>query len=210
MRKKLGIISTSNSEPIVYAIWDGDKKGIFITLSDKSLSTSQTRPGMVFATTGKATGKWYWEITNRGALPAIGCAGVAEQHADLENYVGSDIHGFGYLSTPTNAVYTSNLILTPNHMGSYTEGDILMFALDMDNGGLYIGVNGVWQKNKLNVTGVPTSGSALTGAIIGTPSFTGLTIFPAAGNTADTEMTANFGASAFSYPAPTGYHPGVF
>jgi hypothetical protein len=85
-------------------------------------------------------------------------------------------------------------------------GDVYMFALDADNGALYMGYNGAWKGN-----GVPTSGSAAYHAAIAGISGT---IYPmvAVYLTTSTSpyLRANFGASTFSYAPPSGYHAGLW
>ena len=84
-------------------------------------------------------------------------------------------------------------------------GDIINFALDMDNGAWYIGVNGTYVTAN-GAVGDPTSGSARTGAvrtfapntrkyIYGTSTQSGF-------NCVD---EVNFGQKSFTHSIPTGY-----
>lgn len=190
-----------------FATWNPIDKGSAITLSGGNLAVTQVGNGMVRATVGETTGKWYWEIRNTSS--SFGNSGIALSTATLTGGVGIDTRGYGYIGNPANAVYNNNAALAPNHMGTYVTNDIISFALDMDNGAVYMAVNGIWQKNTLNVTGVPTSGVAKTGAIVSwVPD--GRKYFPATGNLTGTASTANFGQFAFLYAVPAGFNLGIY
>jgi hypothetical protein len=76
---------------------------------------------------------------------------------------------------------------------SYTHGDIIGVALDLDNGNINFYKNGADQ-------GVANQRGGTTYSIAGT------SIFPAGGNGGGTaNTTANFGQRAFAYSAPSGY-----
>ncbi|WDV46140.1 cohesin domain-containing protein [Clostridiaceae bacterium M8S5] len=132
----------------------------------------------------KESGKWYWEITidNDGlALLGIGNAKApltlgdwATPHAIV--YYGSN----GRILTDTDWSYGS----------TFTKGDVIGVALDMDNGTLGFYKNGVYQgiaSNKVKSLG---------------------NIYPAAGcggYSSTSIMTANFGATSFKHDIPEGY-----
>ena len=99
---------------------------------------------------------------------------------------------------------------------------IKMFAIDMDNGAIYIGANGVWLNNG-SAVGVPTSGGSKTGAMWSfTPSdYPNIAICSSAYNGSVTNYNFGngyFGTTAvssagtnasgngiFEYDVPTGY-----
>jgi len=105
-------------------------------------------------------------------------------------------------------------------LGTLSTSDVICFAYDNVNGGLYVRKNGdAWINS-----GVPTSGASKTGII--SPTTTGLTMFPAVGDASGSSAvgsSTNFGngvfgttaiASAgtnassngvFEYDVPTGY-----
>ena len=110
--------------------------------------------------------------------------------------------------------------------GDFSDGDIIQFAMDLDNKAIYIGRNGTFLTRTGSSGGDPTSGSSKTGAITtntnimdGSPmtAYTGLSV----GSGSDTsEMFFNFGNPPFSissgntdangfgnfeYAPPTGY-----
>ena len=104
---------------------------------------------------------------------------------------------------------------------TYTSGDVIGVAMDLDNNKLYFSKNGVWQNS-----GVPTSGSTGTGALtIVDVATTGLgNYFPAIGdwdNAGGSVFEMNFGNPTytissgnaddagfgnFEYDVPAGYY----
>lgn len=168
---------------------------IFTTLnqSDKSatvlLSNSNTTAitgtaswQTVRASHGQSSGKWYWEVTvtRRG----YSMVGIAKSSVALGAQLGSDANGYGlyaYNGTKYNsgdAAYTSAL----------SDGDVLGVALDLDNGTLEFYINGVSQGEAFN---------SISG-----------TFYPALSLHTGSDMTANFGSSAFLYTVPTGFTAG--
>jgi hypothetical protein len=93
---------------------------------------------------------------------------------------------------------------------------VVQYAIDMDNGALYMGADGQWGKAGNITTCVPTSGAAKTGALI--TGLNGKTVYAAAtlvsatanGGFGAQSATANFGATPFAYPVPAGYNSGLY
>lgn len=167
---------------LTYATWNPSDKGANIVLSGGDLTAATTSSsGGVRSTIGKSSGKWYWEVTVNTAGQTL--IGVANSSASLSVYPGSSsgawtyycIDGNKYNAGPKGAYGTS-----------YTNGDVIGVALDMDAGTVTLYKNGVSQ-------GVMFSG--LTGAL-----------YAIVGCSANTSSnTANFGASAFTYTPPAGH-----
>jgi hypothetical protein len=91
---------------------------------------------------------------------------------------------------------------------------IKMFAIDMDNGAIYIGANGVWLNNG-SAVGVPTSGGSKTGAMWSfTPSdYPNIAICSSAYNGSVTNYNfgnGTFGTTAVSSAGTAGSTPGTF
>jgi hypothetical protein len=143
-------------------------------------------------TIGVASGKWYWEIVYTAATAFDGMVGVADQSHNLNNYVGSSSVSWGYYYTGVKY----NAASATSYGSSWTTGDVMSIALDMDNLAIYFAKNGVWQNS-----GVPTSGASKTGA-----AYTNLsgTIFPALNAYGGTQVV-NFGQRPFAYTAPSGF-----
>lgn len=144
---------------------------------------------------GKSSGKWYWEVYLNTNI--TGMLGMANANMPTSSNFGAS--GTWGLYLGGNGVYNGIGGSYTNPSSSYTgnSGNIYMFALDMDNLVLYMGVNGVW----LN-SGVPTSGAAHTGAIAW--GFTAQTYFPGV-SLVTGQITVRADSTEFSYTPPTGY-----
>jgi hypothetical protein len=148
---------------------------------------------LTHGTIAVSSGKWYWEVTfNSGIAPMIG---IVDSTATLAGMVYSQntalyYHNNGYLYGGMGRGDDATLA---TYGASYTHGDIIGVALDLDNGNINFYKNGVDQ-------GVANQRGGTTYSIAGT------SIFPAGGNGGGTaNTTANFGQRAFAYSAPSGY-----
>jgi hypothetical protein len=173
------------------------------------------------ATQAVANGKWYFEvrINNLSGSVMVGVLRQAYASTTLAKtsnaYMGSNSGdlSFGYRENGT-FYYNGS---TDSGNTTFGSNDIVMIALDMDNGAIYAGRNGTWQDG-----GDPTSGSSKTGA-----SYTGISAgefySPAvSGSASDFDALGNFGnvhgqysmSSAntdglygeFEYAPPSGYY----
>lgn len=173
------------------------------------------------ATQAVANGKWYWEVRTNNLSGSVMPGVLRQAYASTllaktsSAYMGSDSGdlSFGYRENGT--FYFNGSTDTGNT--TFGTNDIVMFALDMDNGAIYTGKNGTW-----NDSGDPTSGSSKTGA-----SYTGISAgefySPAvSGSASDFDCLGNFGnvygqysmSSAntdglygeFEYAPPSGYY----
>jgi hypothetical protein len=147
-----------------------------ISNGNLDLTTSSVYNTICASTFGLSSGKWYWEITiNSGAGAGIG---VCTSAVNLANFLGGTSASRSYDWTgqkyPGGASYGA----------SYTVGDIIGVAIDVDAGTLVYYKNGVSQ------------GTAFT-------DLAGSTWFPAIGDQgagADIAISANFGQRPFAYP----------
>jgi hypothetical protein len=177
----------------------------------KSLGSTTTAIGVVTGTIGVSQGKWYWEVSRVGtgiyAYVGVGEAGIG----NLTTATGYGVSGFR-----SNGDYYANG--SPTSVGTLstwnTASDIIMIAMDMDNGAIYYGKNGSW----LN-SGVPTSGASRTGAVT-TFTPTGFPSPLAGGYDTTNGVNCNFGNPPytgggftdgagygnFSYSVPSGYY----
>ena len=150
------------------------------------------------------SGKWYAEFVkyNNGALQSIS---VTRANTAQTNYAG-------YLGLADNVEYVSNGEVGNRTRGSTSDaptwtddaGVVVAVAVDMDNGAVYFARNNTYINS-----GVPTSGSAKTGAIA-TDLLTdnnGDHVIAVHGYNANNSygMYANFGQRPFTYTPPAGY-----
>jgi hypothetical protein len=178
-----------------YATWNPADKSSNLTLSNGDLTASG--PAATWAcgraTVGKSSGKWYWEIHWDTSTTNYLMVGVGNSSASVASgsYPGFDANGYGYLCSLDGHKYNNG------DQGAYgatcVQGDTIGVALDMDAGTIVMYKNGVSQG---------TMFSGLSG-----------TIYPMIGAGADAAtltITANFGASAFSYSVPSGFNSGIY
>lgn len=177
------------SAGVTYATWNPADKGAGITLSGGNLvATTSTTAASVRATIGKSSGKWYWEytVTNTTTLQ-IG-SGVGTASASLAGTPGVvDNLAWGYVALD-GKVYNNGT--TAATYVTYTNPDVIGVALDMDSGTLQFYKNNTLQG---------TAATGLTG-----------TYYPMVGGNNTSGITANFGASAMTYTAPSGFTQGLY
>lgn len=182
-----------------YATWNPADTSADISLSGGNLVATKTTVNVwrsSRATVGKASGKWYWEI-NITNVVQYAMVGIANSSALTSNYFGSDSNGWSYFGSGGRFYLNATNIAYGN---SFTTGDVIGVALDMNAGKIWFSKNNTWQ-----ASGDPVAGT--------NPATTGLsgTLYPGIGLYANTEsITANFGASAFTYTPPSGFASGVY
>ena len=205
----------------VYATWNPLAKlynGTYTFTNGNTTCEVNVRRG-THSTLGASSGKFYWETklisnnnTNNNAT------GISAKHSTGGNDgTGEAAEEYIYKS---DGQKTSNNT-SSSYGNSYTNGDIIGVAMDLDNNKLYFSKNGTWQNS-----GVPTSVSTGTGAISITAadSTTDGFYVANAGNENDTaKWSANFGngyfgttaissagsngnGSLFEYDVPSGYY----
>jgi hypothetical protein len=166
-----------------------DNGGLVLTegnlgFSLPSAGNWRTARGTFFVTSGK----WYWEVTANtyvsGGVP-FGF-GIADATALLTNDIGSNAGGWVYESNGNKKNNGSGV----SYGASWTTGNIIGVALDMDNGTVVFYKNGASQGTAYS-SGL--SGKAIA-PIVG--------LYP--GETSGTAY-CNFGQRAFAYTAPSGF-----
>ena len=170
----------------VFTAWNPSDKGAGCALSNLNLTTVFSSPGSVRSVIAKSSGKWYWEVTV--GSPNNSVVGVANSSALMSQYCGSNINSWGWY---VGGNVLNNGSFVNNGADTYTTGDVLGIALDMDAKTMQCYKNGV------------SSGTAITGL--------SATMYACVGSGgAPTGNTTNFGASAFSYTPPSGFNSGLY
>jgi hypothetical protein len=186
------------------------------TNGNNTVNFNNTNERYLLGTMGFNSGKWYWEVKydakSGDTHSKIGIESIMKAYPN-----GYEADSYGYRSSNGKKVNGGTFT---TYGDSYTVGDIVGVAVDLDNNKIYFSKNGTWQDS-----GNPASGASGTGAAftVGTPS-SGF-YFPAVGKEdADTcQFSFNFGngyfgttavSSAgtnasnngiFEYDVPTGY-----
>jgi len=188
-----GLQSKKITPQVTYTTWNPSDKSTSVVLSNGNLtaSFSETSQRGARGVHGKTSGKYYFEVTVDAAVDD-GEIGVSRAGADLENLVAS----LRYVWRALSPQYWNGTVSESASTTWSGATPVLMVAYDTATGKVWFGKNGAW-----NSSADPAAG---TGAHI--TFATGNTIFPhiqvsdAAG-----QITANFGASAFTYTPPSGF-----
>ena len=114
-----------------------------------------------FSTIGASSGKYYAELS----LGSVSGGGISCGIIDITKFNPNfqtdawfyyPTYGYAYMSSNGNK---GNNNAETSYANSYTNGDRIGVAMDLDNNKLYFAKNGVWQNS-----GDPTSGATGTGA----------------------------------------------
>jgi hypothetical protein len=162
--------------------------GAVMALKNGNLDFERGGAGWAMAgsTIAVSTGKWYWEATVVKTGSADGVLGIHKTNTTLFQILGysGDPNGYGYavngmkLNNSTGVAYGA----------SYTNGDVIGVALDLDAGTL------VFYKNNASQG---TAFSSLSGEFF--PAFS------SDNGTGTGYFRANFGQRPFAYTPPTGF-----
>jgi hypothetical protein len=138
----------------------------------------------IFATLGVSSGKWYWEMTvtttGNSYYPGLGIETNTAASPDVQS--GDTASGYMYLASGQKY---NNGTLVSVAGGSFSNGDVIGVALDMDGGTI-----AVYKNN----TSIGQLYSGITG-----------TARPVVVGSGSTAGTMNFGQRPFAYTAPSGF-----
>lgn len=193
---------------VTYAVWDSATKGSNISLSGGNLTVSRSGSGAwesVRTTIGKSSGKWYWEVTlgSGGGGENDFIHGAADTGLSANSYVGSSSNSTGFqdataFGQPLRYRNGANALTGG---ATWTTGDVIGIALNMDNGKIWFSKNGTWQGSGSPDPATDTS-----------PQFTGITgtQYGAASLFSAFSATANFGATSLASSPPSGFNAGLY
>ena len=163
-------------------------------------------------TLGASSGKWYWEMKHTTANANTNtCIGVA----NLDNYEYNQnitLGTTGYVTLRFDGERQINGATTSSYFSTPSAGDILMCAMDMDNGKVFFGNNGTWFGSGNPVTGAnPTADILTSGTWGGTLRYLAAKFECNFGNgffgtTAVASAGSNGNGSIFEYDVPSGYY----
>jgi hypothetical protein len=173
-----------------YATLNPLNNGSQAVLSNGNLdvSWSSTSGHSAGSTIAVSSGKWYVEFTRGSSVVLIGII-PATYALKLDNWPGNSAYGtnsYSYYSTNGNKYNNSS---NTAYGASFTTGDVIGVALDLDAGTLVFYKNGVSQG---------TAYSSITGSYI-------FAIGYGSSPTGGTVANANFGQRPFAHTAPSGF-----
>jgi hypothetical protein len=175
---------------LTYATWNPGDCDSKLTLSNNNLTVSVNTSGTGFtrATIGLTSGKWYWEV--KSFVDAFNWVGISNGTPINNTLLGVGTTSVIYYGNTGQKYYNTAYA---GYGATYTAGNTLGFALDMDAGTCVVYKDNVSQGTLISgLTGVwyPAHGQATDGTGKG--------------------GTANFGSSAFTYTPPAGFNAGVY
>jgi hypothetical protein len=200
----------SNIHPVGNTLIKGTLSASTATNLNLTATSGQASWETLFGTIAVNSGKWYAEFKCGATGTQFGVIDI--QQAQVHDiYGGSQSRGWGYDNDGTLYNNSGN---SGGTYASYTAGDVIGVALDMDNHKVYWHKNGTYQNS-----GDPTSGSTGTGAKSLTSGYDYTFFFGAYngngsanfgngyfGTTKITSAGSNGNGSLFEYDVPTGYY----
>ena len=182
-----------------------------VTLSQGNLTVNTGTSGSYIQAVGQpafgvATGKWYWEVKVTTVGKGLyGWKDDGSQGGSQANQGATSASG--NLSTGSSGSFSAGSWFidmdydTEVNYTTVSTNDVLMFAIDLDNGKGYCGKNGTFFNSA-----DPANG---TGSIGGCHRANGINKFYPCANRLDTASVGefNFGQRSFAYTPPTGFLP---
>jgi hypothetical protein len=167
--------------------------GAATTFSNGNLqiATASGSNSLGVSTIPTSSGKWYFEATQTASGDAT--FGIWQPFSSTTLFYVSPNNNYRWYGGNGNVYDGAGSVVQT--YSSYTAGDVLGIALDLDNGKVYYSKNNVYQGSSNPVTGTNPVASGLTGTwLFGC-------------NTGGTGATfnGNFGQQPFVYTPPTGY-----
>lgn len=195
---------------VVGGKWDSGAKGpdIILTNGDKTAERDGNAAGIwdhVKGNIGKSSGKVYFEVLVDTAGVSDSTVEIILGIVDSDNAV-TDFHtltdfGYGYGQEQGRFFNSSG----PSAFGdSYTSGDVIMVAVDMDANKIWFGKNGTFQ-----ASGDPGAGTNEAGLIqAGTTYFPAFSGFFDGSNSASPKVTSKFDGAELTHTVPAGFTAG--
>lgn len=191
-----------------YATWNPSDCNANVVLSGGNLIAtcgSVGAWGSCRATVGVSTGKWYWECTVGSTGSPSGnnspMMGLMNSGASTGTYAGGSADSAGIqIGNTFNGLLDG---VTADYTGSISlaTSDVWSFAFDAGAGKLWVARNGTY------FNAAPTGADVWSGMSANGPWFPSIS-YNASLNTPT--LTANFGASAFSFSVPAGFNSGLY
>ena len=178
-----------------YATWNPLATSSSLTLANGNLQINGAGGSGGYranTTIAVSSGKWYWEftVTTAGNYSNLGIG----QNNLTATDVGVDALSYAWQVETANKINNSS---SSSYGSAATTGDVIMFALDLDNNKFYAGKNGTWFASGNPVTGANPMFSVTSGTytVAARPYI----------NSGSCQFDLNTGARPFAYTAPSGF-----
>jgi hypothetical protein len=185
-------------------LWNTADKSANITLSGSSLiaTASSAAQGGVRADTSFAGGLLYYEVKLNGTAGNLTGIGWCNAAAAFTSYIGIDTKGIGGFpqNTNTNIVINNASIGTVGRNGS--TGEILRIAVNFTSSKIWFALPGSYWNNSATADPGSGTGGLSISTIAAGPYFPFFCV-----NASGFGVTANFGATPFQFPIPSGFSP---
>jgi hypothetical protein len=186
---------------MAYATWNPSDKnaGLVLSNGDLTVTVNGANDRALRATIGQSSRKWYWEITVGTPNNAKDYIGIGTSNASIADgfYLGEDVYGYSYGIDGGTKHHNNS---SDAYGDEYLADEIVSIALDMDDGKIWFARQGVWQNSGDPAAGTGEAFSGLSGTFFPMVSMYWNGVY----------LTANFGASAFSYSVPSGFKSGIY
>ena len=200
----------TNNFPTWHPLYTSDQTGGVTAYSEGNLKLNTTTTGVYtnpgtlfpfgFTTFGARNGKWYAEFKCDTNHVAVGVANTGQLDSDVTNNPYGAYANTSIIYTSRGEVRTNNSYASQS-VPTYSSGDIIGVALDLDNNKIYFHKNGSYINS-----GNPNTGS--NGFTLGSlPSGKSGDFVFSCGSDGQQSIGvfANLGQQTFSYSIPTGY-----
>lgn len=191
------MIGQYNNVVIIPTSWDTAYISSKLSLSNLDLTVTHDATvghGLVRTVRSRNSGKVYIEIIVNDPDGAQ-IAGLVQSTASTESRANVDSIGFGCTISASTLTYTRNNGSTNlgGNAATINAGDIIMFAVDFDNGMAYVGHNGIWKKGNPD------------GSVAGITFTAGTALFFCCSLYSSSSSFILKSGNTFSYTAPSGY-----
>ena len=176
-----------------YATLNPLDKNSGITLTNGNLDASMpTQVQNVYGTVSVSSGKYYWETTinSLSGRIIIGVGNAVDPSWNLDPASSATL--WGYYSVNGNKTNGGSVA----YGNSYTTGDVIGVAVDMDNLKIWFSKNGTWQASGDPAAGTNAAFTNLSGSV--------RPVYNQQLTNAVT-ISCNFGQRPFAYTAPSGF-----
>tara|TARA_R100000406_G_scaffold23945_2_gene15316 strand:+ start:4824 stop:9935 length:5112 start_codon:yes stop_codon:yes gene_type:complete len=200
-------INTVRGQESGYATWNPLSVRDNVTFSDGNLTLTNSGSGSsgwrnVACTQSVTSGKWYVEMLTVGSQNGGLFLGVCELPYDQGTFnPGSFSNNFpGMTANSYSLNCYSGAKRTNGSDSSYGSGmavgDLIMMCLDLDNGAIWWGKNGIWFNGGNPSTNLNAAFTGLLGEFVF-----------ACGISANEKIVTNFGQKPFKFSPPDGFQP---